>query len=113
VCKRNGQAVVSIKHSPKNQRLFGSAYKEMVGADLRYRMTVENAVWRGEVVIPWNVINDKQHQGMRPTLMRFNFVQHKHASGESSSWAGPIDYGQDDSFMGLLYLRDVKAPGLR
>jgi hypothetical protein len=89
VCKRNGQAVVSIKHSPKNQRLFGSAYKEMVGADLRYRMTAENGVWRGEVVIPWGVINDKQHQGMRPTLMRFNFAQHKHASGESSSWAGP------------------------
>ena len=33
------------------------------------------------------------------------FVQHQHATGTSASWAGPIDYGRDDSFTGALVLR--------
>ena len=36
----------------------------------------------------------------------------RHATGESASWAGPIDFGRDESFMGLLYLRDLDAARL-
>ncbi|MDB5323516.1 MAG: hypothetical protein JWN40_5147 [Phycisphaerales bacterium] len=112
VCRPNGQVTAAIKPSPKNQKLFGAEYKDVLGANVRYGYAVEGSIWRGEVAIPLDLINDKEHQGMTPTLMRFNFVQHKQATGESSSWAGPLDFGRDDSFMGLLYLRDIKAPGM-
>jgi hypothetical protein len=113
VCKPKGQMVFSTKQSPRNQRLVGAAFKEVVvAAEVLYQTAVEGGTWRGELQIPWTVINDKDHQGQLPKLLRFNFVQHKGATGESASWAGPIDYGRDDSFMGLLYLRDVKAPGM-
>ena len=110
VCKSKGQIVVSAKASPKNQKLQGNAFKEI--GNVRYARTLDAGVWRGELAIPWELINDAQHQGMRPRLMRFNLVQYKAGSGESSSWAGPLDYGRDDAFMGLLYLRDLKAPGM-
>jgi hypothetical protein len=112
VVKPNGQIAAAIKPSPKNQRLFGSAYKAVLGASVRYGYAVEGGIWRGELAIPLDLINDKDHQGMKPTLMRFNFAQHKRTTGESSSWAGPVDFGRDDSFMGLLYLRDLKSPGM-
>jgi hypothetical protein len=113
VCKANGQVVVSTKPSPKNQKLFGTDYKPVVGTAAHLEAKIEGSVWRGEIAIPWELIHDKDHKGMNPpTLLRFNFVQHKQSTGESSSWAGPIDFGQDDSFMGLLHLRDVKAPGM-
>ena len=46
--------------------------------------------------------------GDPPTLLRFNFSQHKAATGESATWAGPVDFRRDEAFMGLLYLR---SPG--
>ena len=113
VCKPTGALTISTKHSPKNQRLLGSNYNEVVGAKVELQNRIEGAVWRGELKIPWEVINDKDHAGLPVKLLRFNFVQHKHATGESSSWAGPIDYGRDDSFMGLLFLRDARSPGMR
>ena len=69
-----------------------------------------NNAWRAELAIPWTAINDAKHQGARPNLLRFNFVQHKNLSGESSSWAGPLDFGRDENFTGLLYLRDPANP---
>jgi hypothetical protein len=47
-----------------------------------------------------------------PTMLRFNFVQHRTATGESDSWAGPIDYGRDENLMGLLLIRDPDNPGM-
>ncbi len=111
VCKPKGQIIVSAKPSPKNRKLQGNNAQVIAGAAVRYASTTESALWRGELAIPWEIINDPQHKGVRPTLLRFNFIQYKSATGESSSWAGPIDFGRDDTFMGLLYLRDLKAPG--
>jgi hypothetical protein len=45
-------------------------------------------------------------------LLRFNFAQHVHTTGQSATWAGPVDFGRDDSFMGLLYLREPNNPGM-
>jgi hypothetical protein len=112
VCKPKGQMVISIKNSPKNQKLMGNHWVVAQGAPVQYVYTTEGSLWRGELSLPWDLINDNNHKGMRPELMRFNFVQHKGSTGESASWAGPVDYGQDDSFMGLLYLRDMKTPGI-
>ena len=36
---------------------------------------------------------------------RTALAQHRSTTGESSSWAGPIDFGRDDSFMGALQIR--------
>ena len=35
--------------------------------------------------------------------------QHQASTGESASWAGPVDHGRDDAFMGLLHLREHEA----
>jgi len=75
------------------------------GADIRYGFSIDNAIWRGEIEIPWDAFNDNTHQGKRPALLRFNFSQHRGASGESASWAGPIDFGRDETFMGVLQIR--------
>jgi hypothetical protein len=113
ICKPKGQIVIATKHSPRNQRLLGSAFKEVVaGEDVKYQTAVDGGAWRGELQLPWQVINDKDHQDQLPRLLRFNFAQYKESNGESASWAGPVDYGRDDSFMGLLYLRDQKTPGI-
>jgi len=113
VCKPKSQIVISTRHSPKNQKLLGNAFKEVVGAEVRYATSVDlQQTWRGELAIPWELINDKDHVGQQPRLLRFNFSQYKQSTGESASWAGPIDYARDDSFMGLLHLRDLKSPGM-
>ena len=107
-CKPHGQVDVESK---VNAQLNANPWQAIVGANVRYADTQEGDIWRGELSIPWNAINDAKHQGVQPTLLRFNFVQHQNATGESSSWAGPLDYGRDDAFMGLLFLRQGGANG--
>ncbi|HSI36545.1 MAG TPA: hypothetical protein VK986_23370 [Tepidisphaeraceae bacterium] len=112
VVKPRGQLVTSVKASAKDRRLQAGGFKEVLN-ETRYKAApVVDGTWRGELAIPWELINDQAHQGTRPTLMRFNFSQYKVATGESSSWAGPVDFGRDDTFTGLLYLRDQKVPGM-
>jgi hypothetical protein len=78
---------------------------ESVEAGVRYATTVENSTWRGELAIPWRaLVADRDKNPI--VLLRFNFVQHRHTTGTTSSWAGPIDHGREDSFMGSLLLRD-------
>ena len=60
--------------------------------------------------IPWRAICDAD-RGV-PALLRFNFAQHRTATGESASWAGPVDFGRDDAFTGVLYLREARNPGM-
>ncbi|MGN6725923.1 MAG: hypothetical protein ACTHLZ_08400 [Tepidisphaeraceae bacterium] len=81
---------------------------------VRYASTAEGQVWRGEMSIPWKALIDPdktaemQRQGKPnvPTMLKFNFIQHKRDTGESSSWAGPIDYGRSDAFTGVLVLKE-------
>lgn len=84
-------------------------WQPVVGAGIYYACTLDGD-WRGELRIPWEAITDA-NKG-RPRLLRFNFSQHKHVTGESASWAGPIDFGRDDAFMGLIYLRESDEPGM-
>ena len=115
ICRPGGQVQVARKLNPK---LHAEPLQPVAGADVRYAATVapppsaEGAapsttgqIWRGEVAIPWALLGDPNRKDL-PALLRFNFVQHRHAVGESASWAGPVDYGRDESFMGLL---DVRA----
>jgi hypothetical protein len=84
-------------------------WKPVEGAGIYYACTLDGD-WRGEIRIPWKAITDADRG--RPRLLRFNFSQHKNATGESASWAGPVDFGRDDAFMGLIYLRESDEPGM-
>jgi hypothetical protein len=112
-CKPRGMGAIERKTDPKHN---ANPWEAVVGEAVRYGTTTEtkdgNVIWRAELEIPWNAMNDTKHQGVRPYLLRFNFSQHKNATGESASWAGPLDYGRDEEFTGLLYLRDPGNPGV-
>lgn len=106
VCKPSGNWV-ERKLGPSESVAEWVPYQG--GTGIRYAATLDNGIWRGEVAIPWTAIDDPQHG--RPHLLRFNFAQHNDKTGETASWAGPIDFGRDDSFMGLLVLREPVTPG--
>jgi hypothetical protein len=106
VVKPTGGHWVERKSDPKRTV---DPWQPVEGAGILYACTLDGD-WRGELRIPWKAITDA-NKG-RPRLLRFNFTQHKHTTGESASWAGPIDFGRDDAFMGLLYLREIDEPGM-
>jgi hypothetical protein len=108
VCKPNGVCWVERKLDP---RINLDPWAPMEGTAVRYAADPDHGNWTGEVAIPWKILSDPQH-GM-PKLLRFNFTQHIASTGESASWAGPVDFGRDDSFMGLLYLREQTTPGMK
>ncbi|MBV8781296.1 MAG: hypothetical protein JO353_07855, partial [Phycisphaerae bacterium] len=94
-----------------DKHLFADPWQSVEGAHVRYKGTTDGGDWRGEIAVPWKAINTENRKD-RPVMLRFNFTQHKTATGESASWAGPIDFGRDDAFMGLLFLREANNPGM-
>ncbi len=108
VFKPNGSEWVERRLDPRSH---ANPWQPLEGSGIRYSTTLADGIWRGEVAIPWRVINDPV-KGM-PRLLRFNFAQHSNTTGHSASWAGPIDYGRDEAFMGLIYLRELQRPGMR
>lgn len=108
VFKPNGSEWIERRLDP---RTHAEPWQPVQGANIRYFTTYDNGVWRGEVAIPWNAIVEP---GKRmPRLLRFNFTQHNNTTGQSATWAGPVDHGRDEAFMGLLYLRELQRPGMR
>ena len=105
VCKPAGQWV----ERKLDARRFTDPWQPLEGAGIKYSARNEGA-WTGEVAIPWKAITDRE-KGL-PKLLRFNFVQHVHSTGQSASWAGPVDFGRDDAFMGLLVVRESAEPGI-
>ena len=105
VVKPNGAAWVERKQDDLSDQ---AVWKPLGSAGVRYAATTPDSAWRGEVAIPWSAIVAGAEP---PTLLRFNFVQHRSATGESASWAGPIDFGRNDAFMGLIYLRGAGQDG--
>ncbi len=102
ICKPNGAQWVERKVDPRVNR---NPWQPVEGSGIRYAATTPTGMkWNGELAIPWKVIADPNRGS--PVLIRFNFVQHRTATGESASWCGPIDFGRDDSLMGALYLRN-------
>jgi hypothetical protein len=106
-CKPNGVCMVKRRLDPRTN---SDPWRETDGTAVRYAADPGQGIWTGEMAIPWKLLlNDRAN---RPQLLRFNFIQHFQNTGESASWAGPIDFDQDDGFMGLLYLREFGSPGL-
>ena len=119
VCKPNGSSWVERKNPPAAGAPPAAKPWQEVQAGIRYAWQHDGEGWRGEVAIPWQAILDAAEVEARagdiapPALLRFNFVQHRTTTGESASWSGPVDFGRDDSLMGILFLRDPEEPGLR
>jgi hypothetical protein len=90
-----------------------SPWREIDGTSVRYAADPQKENWTGEIAIPWDLLIDNRLTHARPQLLRFNFIQHMESNGETDSWAGPMDFDQDDSYMGLLYLKDLTAPGMK
>jgi hypothetical protein len=108
VCKPTGGHWIERKGDP---RQFADPWQVFEGTGVRYVATVtDSADWRGEVAIPWKIINEPGKP--MPVMLRFNFSQHRQETGESASWAGPIDFGRDDAFTGVLVLREPETPGV-
>lgn len=115
VCKPNGSTWVERK---TNANVAAGKPWQEVEAGIQHASRTEGERWRGEIKIPWKAILDaaapnNANKGASanplPTLLRFNFAQHRAATGESASWSGPVDFGRDDNFMGVLYLRDPEG----
>lgn len=115
VCKSNGSAWVERK---VDARTAVEPWQPFEGAEIRYQASFDSTVWRGEVSIPWAAIMEADRQfdaagrRQRPVLLRFNFAQHKASDGESATWAGPVDFGRDDAFTGIILLRDSDNVGM-
>ncbi len=114
-CRPAGQIEANKKLDPRQNahpiaavagvNYVASVHEENVG---RVGRQHKENVWRGEMKIPWESMNDAsdtKHANQRPALLRFNFAQHRNATGESASWAGPTDFGGDETFTGLLVVR--------
>lgn len=107
-CKPNGGQWSERKDDLRE----GSEDWEPLQSGARYACTVDKSGdWRGEVAIPWQALqpaNFTAGPDRMPVMLRFNFTQHQQATGTSATWAGPVDYGRDDTFTGVLVLRDLK-----
>jgi hypothetical protein len=110
VCKPSGQWV-ERKAEARSDDPGADPWHAFEGVDIRYASSVDarEHLWRGEVAIPWKALASSDRG--RPTLLRFNFIQHQNSTGQSASWAGPIDFGRDDAFMGVIQLREPNTPG--
>jgi hypothetical protein len=99
VCKPAGNWV-------EQQQITGGDWQPFEACDIRYASGLDpkQQLWRGEVAIPWKAIA-AQGRG-RPSLLRFNFIQHQNATGQSASWAGPIDQSRDGKLAGVILLKD-------
>ena len=106
--KPRGQLEVFRRLDP---RLNVNPWQAFGSTDIRYATNVTNAVWRGEVMIPWDSLLPPGKTGERPLLLRMNFLQHRGRTGESASWAGPVDLVREDPLMGLVQVRKTEAKG--
>jgi len=105
--KPSGVCVVKRRLDPRTN---ADPWRDIEGTSVRYADIAQAGSWNGEVAIPWRLLLGDSAK--RPRLLKFNFIQHVQSTGESDSWAGPVDYDQDDSVMGLVYLQELSAPGM-
>lgn len=104
VAKPNGSVWVERKETGGGQTTWTAL------PTIRYAATTPRSAWHGELAIPWSLLIAPGKPV--PSLLRFNFSQHKSSTGESATWAGPVDFGRDDNFMGLIYLRPPQGHGV-
>lgn len=82
---------------------------EKGAGQIRYAATNERSVWRAEICIPATALGLRSFGPQVP--IEFNLIRHDPATGESSSFAGPIDQDTQPT-RGLLILSE-SAPTQR
>jgi hypothetical protein len=102
VCKPGGNWV-------EQQQSPGGPWQPFEAFGLRYASSLDptEKIWRGELAVPWKAIVLDLSPGPHghPNLLRFNFIQHQNANGQTATWAGPIDQSRDANLAGLLVLK--------
>ncbi|MFI5378273.1 MAG: hypothetical protein ACHRHE_03115 [Tepidisphaerales bacterium] len=106
--KPRGQIEVFRRLDPK---LNVNPWQAFGSTDIRYATNVTDAIWRGEAMLPWDSLLPPGKAAERPLMLRMNFLQHRGRTGESASWAGPVDLVREDPLMGLLQIRQTDARG--
>jgi hypothetical protein len=107
-CKPNGGQWSERKTDPRAS-CGDDASWEAVESGVRYGATIDADTWRGELAIPWRALHPVGFVAApdkRVALLRFNFTQHQHKTGTTSTWAGPVDHGRDDAFTGALVVKE-------
>jgi hypothetical protein len=84
---------------------------EVGGIRIARTIDPKTRLWRAELAIPWRELVTGGRG--RPGLLRFNFVQHRHDTGESASWAGPLYESRQPGMAGLLVVRESAGTGGR
>lgn len=100
--KPRGQLQIKRRLDP---RTAINPWETFGGADLLYASNVTDSVWRGEISIPFEAMLAPNQVNGKPTYLKLNFLQHRGRTGESSSWAGPIDQILDQPLCGILQIR--------
>ena len=102
-----------IAQQQPDRATAGSDWQD-VRSNLAFATSVQSTtgVWRGELTIPWDAFEDAPADGNLPSLVRLNITHHVGETGESTSWAGPVDYGNDLSITGALVLRKPQPVGM-
>jgi hypothetical protein len=106
--KPRGQLQVRRRLDPRQAVNPWQAYGS---SDILYAANVTQGLWRGEVRIPWDALLPPGRESGRPVLLRMNFLQHRGRTGESASWAGPVDQILDEGLMGLVQIRTGRVGG--
>jgi hypothetical protein len=106
VFKPNGALWVERK---SRDARASNAWQPIEVGGIRYATTTSSdGRWHGEAAIPWKLVAGRDSNAI-PSLLRFNFSQHRNANCESASWCGPVDHGRDDQLMGVLFVRTPRG----
>ncbi|MEM8875230.1 MAG: hypothetical protein AAGD32_13355 [Planctomycetota bacterium] len=101
--KPTGVVWAERRRDPKRFRVPWQPFE----SNTRFQSTLVDNVWRGELAIPLTALElegrfDERGNPVRPVMYKFNFAQHRHETGQTATWAGPVDGMRDKGFAGVL-----------
>lgn len=105
--KPAGQIEVSRRLDPR----AGDHWQGFVTPDIQYGSNINKGIWQGECNLAWDALYEPNAPRQPVKLLRFNFTQYRGRVGHSATWAGPVDSGRDEHFMGAIEIRHPERPG--
>ena len=108
--KPNGVAWAERRLDPRLNRVPWQPFE----SNTRFQSTLVEGVWRGELAIPMSALRlegryDANGREIPPVMYRFNVAQHRHETGQTTTWAGPVDQMRDETFTGLLVAVEARG----
>ncbi|MEM6561649.1 MAG: hypothetical protein AAF656_08610, partial [Planctomycetota bacterium] len=107
--KPTGVVWAERRNDPKRFRVPWQPFE----SNTRFQSTLVDGVWRGELAIPRAALEldarfDERGLPDRPAMYKFNFAQHRHETGQTTTWAGPVDGMRDEAFGGVLVVGNAE-----